>query len=419
MNDERVLMSLDLGSYYVKGLIATKNDKDEIEIRGMGSYGGSLSDCGISEGIVKNVQTTVSSIEKTVGDAEGHYGNKIDEVLVGFSGRHIESRNAEGSVVVTGRDREIDDDDIQHVWEQAKTKVQPLQENRILTKAIPRWYKIDDENAKIKEPKGMSGSKLGVDMHLVLCSGQQIKNIEKCVHNAGIDLMDTVPNPIAASYAVMGEDEAELGCLVVDMGAETTDISLFMNDAICHTGVIDIGGNIVTKDIATVLRTPKNKAESLKLRYGTTFLDGTIDPSQEIEVPSVGGRSVTYITRQELYNIIRPRMEEMIKMIYDEVDRRNFQFRNLGAGVILTGGMAHLHGFDMLLADMFGVPVKIGIPTGVTGLDVARPEFAAAVGVLKYGFEHYDEYYQPKKMGEFGVSFKKVSDFMRKLFSNE
>ncbi len=419
MSEERVLMSLDLGSYYIKGLIAIMNDKGDIEVRGMGSYGGPMNDCGVSEGIVKNVQTAVSSIEKTIGDAEGHFGSKIEDVLVGFSGKHIESRNAEGFVVVSGRDREIDDDDILHVWDQAKTKLQPLQENRVLTKAIPRWYKIDDESAKIKEPRGMSGSKLGVDMHLIMCSTQQIKNIEKCVYNAGVGLLDSIPNPIAASRAVMGEDEAELGCLVIDMGAETTDISLFMNDAICHTGVIDIGGNIVTRDIATVLRTPKNKAETIKLRYGTTFLDGTINPAEEIEVPSVGGRSVSFITRQELYDIIRPRMEEIIKLVYDEIDRRNFQFRNLGAGVILTGGMAYLHGFDSLLSDMFGVPVKIGIPTGTTGLDVAKPEFAAAVGVLKYGFEHYEEYYHAQKMGEFGVSFKKVNDFLRKLFSNE
>ena len=256
-------------------------------------------------------------------------------------------------------------------------------------------------------------------MHIIMCNSQQVHNIQKCVQKADLSLQDIVPNLLASSMAVMDKDESELGCMVLDMGAGTTDIALFIDDALAFSDVLEIGGNIVTKDLATVLRTPKNKAERLKVKYGTTFIDDTIDPEEIIEVPSVGGREPHQIKRENLEEIIRPRLEEISDLIYDRIKRSNINItRDLPAGIILTGGMANLHGFDKLLEQIFDVQVKIGVPgKNIRGLDVARPEFASAVGLLMYGMQHYEEY-GTTFAGDFTGMMKHALSYIKKLFSN-
>ncbi len=418
MENEKVIMSLDLGSQNLKGLIGTFDDNNGLEIKGIGMVTCNAGNCGISEGIIKNIEMTVKNIAQVTEDAQAQYGERIEKAVAGFSGRHIESRNEEGSVVVSGREHEIDQDDVDRVKEQAKTKVEPLPETKTVVKQISRWFSIDGED-RIKEPRGMSGIKLGVDMHIVMCNSQQIRNIEKCVMKADIDLQDTVPNLLASSLAVMDKDESELGCMVLDMGAGTTDMAIYLDDALAFSDVLEIGGNIVTKDLATVLRTPKNKAERLKVKYGTTFIDGNIDPEEIIEVPSVGGREPQHIKRENLEEIIRPRLEEISDLIYDRVKRSSINIsRDLPAGIILTGGMANLHGFDKLLEQIFDVQVKVGLPhRSLGGLDVSRPEFAAAVGLLIYGMEHYGEY-NDRFMGDFPGMYKKAMSYIKKLFGN-
>ncbi len=420
MENEKILMSLDLGSQNIKAMIGAIDHSGALEIKGMGVVTCSMGNCGISEGIIKNIEMTVRNISQVVNDAQSQYGENINDLIVGFSGRHIESRNEEGSVVVSGREHEIDQEDVERVKDQAKTKVEPLPESKTVVKQIPRWYSIDGED-RIKEPRGMSGIKLGVDMHIILSNTQQIRNIEKCVMKADLGLKDTVPNLLASSMAVMDKDESELGCMVLDMGAGTTDIAVFIDDALHYSDVLEIGGNIVTRDLATVLKTPKNKAEQLKIRYGTTYIDESVDPDELIEVPAVGGRPPGRIKRENIEEIIRPRLEEIGDLIFDRVRRNNINItRDLPAGIILTGGMARLHGFDRLLEQMFDVQVKIGVPgaTGtITGLDVSQPQFAAPVGLLLYGKNHLDEY-EERFMGDFPALYRKITGYLKRLFSN-
>jgi len=418
MEEEKVIMALDLGSQKIKGLIGTKNDKGGLEIKGKGEIDSDSSKSGISGGLIKNLELTSNNIEKVISNAESHFGKKIEEIWIGFSGKHVDGINEHGSVVISGRDHEVTRDDIERVIVQAKTKVEPLPDSRMVIKEIPRWYKIDGEDM-IKRPIGMSGKKLGVKMHLIMSNAQQIKNIEKCVNNVGVYLNDTIPNVLASSLSVMDHDASELGCVVIDMGAGTTDISVYVDDALFYTDVMDIGRNIVTRDIAKVLRTPRNKAEKIKKEYGTTFLDDYIDGEETFKVPSVGGRKSREITREELCSIIRPRMEEISDFILKKLKATTLNFqRDLGAGIILTGGMANLHGLDKLMEQIFDLPVIVGKPKNVDGLDVQKPEYASAVGVLKYGLEHYDEYYKDGIFGDFNDVIHKIKIFFNKLFEN-
>ncbi|HMA69789.1 MAG TPA: cell division protein FtsA, partial [Candidatus Mcinerneyibacterium sp.] len=197
MEEEKVIMALDLGSQKIKGLIGTKNDKGGLEIKGKGEIDSDSSKSGISGGLIKNLELTSNNIEKVISNAESHFGKKIEEIWIGFSGKHVDGINEHGSVVISGRDHEVTRDDIERVIVQAKTKVEPLPDSRMVIKEIPRWYKIDGEDM-IKRPIGMSGKKLGVKMHLIMSNAQQIKNIEKCVNNVGVYLNDTIPNVLAS-----------------------------------------------------------------------------------------------------------------------------------------------------------------------------------------------------------------------------
>jgi len=419
MEEEKIVMALDLGSQSIKGIIGGLDENGNIEIKGKGEVSCKTGNCGISSGLIKNLELTTKNIEKVISSAEAHFGKKIEEIWVGFSGRHVDGMNEHGSVVVSGREHEITQDDIERVTVQAKTKVEPLPETRRVIKEIPRWYKIDGED-KIKKPIGMSGIKLGVKMHLLMANTQQIKNIEKCVNKVGVYVNDIIPNPLASALAVKDKDASELGCIVIDMGAGTTDISVYVEDALFYTDVLDIGGNIVTKDIATVLRTPRNKAEEIKREYGTTFLDDYVDGEEMFEVPSVGGRKAREISREELCAIIRPRIEEIANIIYSKLKNTTINFqRDLGAGIILTGGMANLHGFDKLLEQIFDLPVAKGYPKEVEGLDVKKPEYASSVGVLKYGLEHYEEYYKRGLFEDLPTFVRKLKEFFNNLFENK
>jgi len=273
---------------------------------------------------------------------------------------------------------EIGGDDVARVVEAARAVAIPG--DREVLHVIPQEYAVDDQSG-IRDPIGMSGVRLEAEVHIVTGASTSARNLQKAVERAGLRVEAFVLEPLASARAVLSADERELGCLVIDLGGGTTDVALFYEGAVRHTAVIGLGGNNVTHDLAIGLRAPTEAAEELKVRYGCAIAS-RVDPNERVDVPGVGGRDPRPVERHIVASMIEPRMEEIFSLVYREV-KKNIYSDLLAGGVILTGGGACLEGVDQLAERIFELPVRRGLPRGVTGIREAAdgPRFATAVGL--------------------------------------
>jgi cell division protein FtsA len=246
---------------------------------------------------------------------------------------------------------------------------------------------IIDGQEGIVDPIGMSGVRLEAKVHMVTGAVSAVQNIEKCVRRCGLEVDEIILQQLASSFSVLTEEEKELGVCLCDIGGGTTDIAVFLNGAIHHSAVIPIAGDQATKDIAIALRTPSHHAEDIKIRYACA-LTQLANPEEMIEVPSVGDRPPRRLTRQTLAEVIEPRYEELFSLISSELKRSGFE-EVVAAGIVLTGGGAKMEGVIELAEEVFHMPVRVGVPKGVSGLvDVVRnPIYATGVGLLRFGLE--------------------------------
>jgi len=299
---------------------------------------------------------------------------------VGIAGGHIKGQNSIGIVAVKGR--EVDEGDVKRAVEASKAIAIPL--DRQILHTLPQNFVVDDQNG-IRDPIGMSGVRLEAKVHIVTGSVTSVQNIVKSVNRVGLEIDDIVLEQLASSEAVLGPDEKDLGVVLLDIGGGTTDIAVFSEGSIKHTAVLPVGGNYITSDIATGLRTPLTEAEKIKLKYGCSFTP-MIPKDEVIEVPSVGGREPREVTRQILGRIIEPRTEEILNLAYKEIIKSGYE-DILAAGVVLTGGTAIMEGITQLAEHVFNMPVRRGCPVGVGGLiDVVNsPMYATGVGLVIYG----------------------------------
>jgi cell division protein FtsA len=311
-------------------------------------------------------------------------GVEISTVYTGIAGGHIKSFNSTGIVAI--KDKEIHENDVQRVIDAAKAVAIPL--DREVIHIIPQEYVIDEQDG-IRDPIGMNGVRLEAKVHIVTGAVSSAQNIVKCANKAGLNVGEICLEPIASSEAVLSQDEKDLGVVLVDIGGGTSDIAIFKEGAVVHTGVLAIGGNHITNDISVGLRTPIAEAEKIKIQYGCA-LASLVSPDDTIEVPGVGGRKPRILSRRLLAEIIEPRVEEMFKLIHTEIQKSGFA-DILSGGVVITGGSTLLEGMPELAEYVFEMPVKRGIPSGIGGLrDVVNsPKFATGVGLLKFGARNY------------------------------
>ncbi len=379
MSKKDFVVGLDIGTTKIcciVGELVESNLSTEIDIVGIGT----APSTGLRKGVVINIETTVESIMKAVEEAELMAGTDISTVYTGIAGGHIKSFNSTGIVAV--KDREITEQDVQRVIDAAKAVAIPLDRETI--HIIPQKYMINDQDG-IRDPIGMSGIRLEAKVHIVTGAVSSAQNIIKCANKAGLNVAEICLEPIASSEAVLCQDEKELGVVLVDIGGGTSDIAIFKEGAIVHTGVLAIGGNHITNDIAVGLRTPQNEAEKIKIRHGCV-LRSLVKSDETIEVAGVGGRKARVLSRKLLAEIIEPRVEEIFVLIQREIMKSGYQDL-LSAGVVITGGATLLEGMPELAEWVFEMPVKRGLPHSIGGLrDVVNsPKFATGVGLLKYG----------------------------------
>ncbi len=377
--DRPVVVGLDIGTSKVVALVGELASDGSIDIIGLGSQ----PSRGLKKGVVVNIESTVQSIQRAVEEAELMAGCEINAVYAGIAGSHIRSLNSHGVVAI--RDREVTQADVEHVIEAAKAVAIPA-DQRILH-VLPQEFIIDGQEG-IRDPIGMSGVRLEAKVHIVTGADSAAQNIIKCVQRCGLNVEDIVLEQLASSFAVLTDDEKELGVCIVDVGGGTTDIAVFSGGAIRHTAVIPIAGDQVTNDIAVSMRTPTHYAEDIKVRFACA-LSQLANPDESIEVPSVGDRPARRLARQTLAEIVEPRYEELFNLIREELRRSGYE-EVIAAGLVLTGGSARMEGAIELAEEIFHVPVRLGIPQQVRGLAdaVQSPIYSTAVGLLLYAREN-------------------------------
>ncbi|MDX1733989.1 MAG: cell division protein FtsA [Halioglobus sp.] len=380
--DKKMIVGLDIGTSKVVAIVGEIGPDGDIEVVGIGSNPSK----GMKKGVVVNIESTVQSIQRAVEEAELMAGCQIHSVYVGIAGSHIRSLNSHGIVAI--KDQEVYNLDLERVIDAAQAVAIPADQK--VLHILPQEYVIDHQEG-IKEPLGMSGVRLEAKVHLVTCAVNAAQNIEKCIRRCGLDVEEIILEQLASSYSVLTDDERELGVCLVDIGGGTTDIAIFTEGSIRHTGVIPIAGDQVTNDIAMALRTPTQHAEEIKIKYACA-LTQLAGADETIKVPSVGDRPPRDLSRQSLAEVVEPRYDELFTLVQAELRRSGFEDM-VPAGVVLTGGTSKMEGVVELAEEIFHMPVRVGYPQSIQGLNdiVRNPIYATSVGLLQYGVEHQTE----------------------------
>lgn len=407
-SDKNLIVGLDIGTSKVVAIVGEMLTPGEIEIIGIGS----CRSRGLKKGVVVNIESTVQSIQRAIEEAELMAGCEIHSVYAGIAGSHIRSLNSHGIVAI--RDNEVSVGDVDRVIDAARAVAIPADQKML--HILPQEFIIDSQEG-IKEPIGMSGVRLEAKVHMVTGAVSAAQNIIKCVRRCGLEVDDIILEQLASSYAVLTEDEKELGVCLVDIGGGTTDIAIFVDGSIHHTAVIPIAGDQVTNDIAVALRTPTQYAEDIKVKYACA-LTQLANQDETIEVPSVGERPARRLARQTLAEVVEPRYEELFTLVRAELQRSGFEDM-IAAGIVLTGGSSKMEGVLELAEEIFHMPVRVGIPQYVTGLaDVVKnPIYATGVGLLLFGQKQTREsgHTNPVDTGMRGI-FEKMKSWFQGNF---
>ena len=370
---KKIISAIDVGTTKVATIGANIKAEDDIEVLGVGGV-----PCrGLHKGIVVNMDEAKQSIASSVKEAQRISGIRIDSAYVGVTGRHISSLNNRGVVAIPRDDRLVRTQDLKRVLSAARNIT--VAEGKRVLHAIPRSYALDGQEG-VRQPVGMHGSRLDVETHIVTASVTSIQNLAKCIRSVGVDVEDLILEPLASGEAALTPEERESGVIMADIGGGTTDIAVFKNGSIYHTGILPVAGYQVTSDISIGLGLPFNIAEKMKKRYGN--VTPTLDMDQTVQVGIENGHSASY---KDLCNIIRARMEELLQLILLEMPTSDYHTL-APCGLVLTGGTSNLSGLDELGQSMLRIPVRKGRPlsAGIYGIsDILHdPAYATTLGLI-------------------------------------
>jgi cell division protein FtsA len=380
-----IVVGLDIGTTKIACFVGRKNEHGKIEILSMGK----TESLGVTRGVVSNIEKTVQSIKTAVAEAQERVDGEltIGLVNVGIAGQHINSLQHRGIHTRQATTDEISQTDIDALIDDMyKLVMEPGEE---IVHVLPQEYIIDNEQG-IKDPIGMSGVRLEANFHIITGRIAAAKNIQKCVNKAGLEVSETILEPLASSAAVLSDEEKEAGVVLVDIGGGTTDVAIFHEGIIRHTAVIPFGGNVITEDIKEGCNIMKSKAELLKIKFGSALAS----ESQENEIvciPGLRGRDPKEISIRNLSSIIQARMEEIIEHVYYEIKNSGYEKRLIG-GLVVTGGGAELKNITQLFEYMTGMDSRVGYPNEHLGKSsteesLTSPMYATGIGLVLKGFE--------------------------------
>lgn len=374
-----MIVGLDIGTSVIRVAIGESQVDGTVSIEGVASR----KSAGLRNGVIVNIEDAMTAIRETVETAEQNAGMEVTSCVTGIGGTQIEGLNQKGSTPVTPpgkQPREIMRADIERAVDNAKAVLIPM--DRELLHVVPQNFTVDGVSG-IKDPMNMMCARLEADVHIITASKTTIQNVRSCVNRAGYVLDGVMLKTLAATQAVVHEDEMELGSILIDMGAGTTDVLVLVNGAPVCTASIPVGGNLVTNDISIVKGIPVSAAEKIKVESGCCWLPG-IENDAEVIIPGVGGRDPEQTTQTELCQIIEPRVEEIFTMVRSAVIH-NTNLTQLSGNIILTGGGAQMEGAVELAQHVFGTSsVRLGIPEKLNGpeTEYRKPEYATAIGLV-------------------------------------
>ncbi|GLX85905.1 cell division protein FtsA [Thalassotalea loyana] len=376
VTERNLVVGLDIGTSKISVAVGEITPDNKLSIVGVGNQ----PSRGMDKGGVNDLNLVIQSIKRAINEAELMADCHISSVYLGISGKHISCQNENGMVPIN--DKEVTQEDVDNVIHTARSV--PISAERRLLHVLPQEFSIDVQDG-IKSPIGMSGVRMEAKVHIVTCANDMAKNLVKCVERCELNADQLIFSALASSYAVVTEDEKELGICVVDIGAGTMDISVFTGGALRHTAVIPVAGNQVTSDIAKIFRTPLSHAEDIKVQYACA-LRNLVSMEENIEVPSVGGRPARSMSRHTLAEVVEPRYQELFELIHEELREAGLE-EQIAAGFVLTGGAAKMQGVIEFAEEIFQMPVRLAQPHEVVGLKeyVNDPTYSTVVGLLHYG----------------------------------
>lgn len=377
-----LITAIDLGTSKVTVIICEIDKNSHLQVIGVGS-----SSCeGIKKGVVVDIEETSNAISNALQQAENMADVEVDRAYVNIPGGYTRIIRNKGIIAVSGENREINMDDVKRVLNSA-TIISMPQDQQIID-IIPNQYIIDGYD-EIKDPIGMVGVRLEADVQIVTGSTTTILNLIKSVNSSGIDVLGIVPEPFAEAESILSKDERELGVLLIDMGAGTTDVSLFKNDQLVYSKLIPIAGNHITNDISVGLRISYKESEEIKKQYGTAYTP-LAKNKNSIDINPIGMNEKVNITQSELSEVIEARVSEIFDIINMELVRSGFK-QDILTGIVITGGGAsYFPGIKELSKEIFNLPVRIGLPDSI---GVKEPIFSTSLGLIKYSFKRKFNYF--------------------------
>ncbi|MFZ0820384.1 MAG: cell division protein FtsA [Candidatus Acidiferrales bacterium] len=374
---DRYLVGLDIGSTKTCALVGELDD-DGLRFVALGA----AESKGLRKGLIVNLDATVSSIRRAVEEAESASGVPVESAILGVAGSHVKGVNSRGGITLGQRARDVQKDDVRRAIDAARSITLP--DDREIIHVLPQEFLLDAQN-HIRDPIGMVGQRLEVNVHIVTSAVSSSQNLVTAANRAGVIVADTVLEPLAAAEACLTQDERELGCCLLDIGGGSTDLVVFAGGVARHAAVVPIGGDHFTNDLAVGLRTPVPEAERIKRNYACAWRE-LLTEDLPIEIGSVGDRPPRTVFTRMLNDIVEPRAQELLSLVRDELQRAGLDAM-IPAGIVLTGGGARLLGLPELADRMFSLPVRVGAPRSLPGLpeEFAQPEYSASVGLLLYG----------------------------------
>src|SRR3989338_2622603 len=408
MKAPHIVTGIDIGSNTVRVIIAQKDrGSDTIKILGVGT----APMRGMQKGVITDVEEGVAALGSALDIAERISGIPVEKAYVSINVSHLTSQNLRGVIAVSRADGEITPDDVDRVINAAQAVSIPP--NREILHVLPQNYIVDGQE-HIQDPVGMTGVRLEVEAHVIEGSVPFIKNLTKVINQSGVHIEDFVFSPLAASLAVLDKRQKEFGVVLVDIGAGTTSMVVYEENVLLHTGVLPVGASHITNDIAIGLRTSIDIAEAIKVSHGTA-IPSDVPQNETISIEGEEGEQES-ISRREVANIITARLEELFSF----VDR---ELKNIGrsgllpAGVIVTGGGAHMDGLIELAKKRLRLPVRIGVPALLSGISdqTQEPEFAVAIGLVQFAVEQESRpgAKNPLKLPDVGRAFSKLRSWSK------
>ena len=374
---ERHIVALDIGSTKTCALVGEMEDDGGVKFAALGA----AESKGWRKGQIVNLDLAVSSIRRAVEEAETIVGVPVESAVIGVAGKHVRGVNSRGGITVGAKPRDIQRDDVRRAIEAARAVTLP--EDREVLHVLPQEFFLDGQD-NIRDAIGIVGQRLEANVHIVTASGTATQNIVTAVNRAGVRVDDTVLEPFASAEACLTQDERELGACVLDVGGGTTELIAYAGGVVRHTAAIPVGGDHFTNDLAVGLRTPIPEAEKIKREHAQAFRE-LLGEDVPIEIASVGDRPSRTIFTRMVADIVGPRAQELLALVRDELRRAGLESQ-IPAGIVLTGGGAHLRGLPELAERVFNLPVRVALPRGLAEMSeqVSQPEYSTAIGLVLY-----------------------------------